>query len=367
MRILVVSNMYPTEKAPSFGIFVKNQVEAMMGENQTIDVLAITNPASGKKNVLKKYSAWLLQGLKLFISKGARYDIVHAHYAFPSGLPARLLKRRFNTPYIVTCHGGDLNKMAKKGPFFHAQTKRILEEAAHVIAVGQDLEKQIINDYQISKEKVTLLSMGVDRSLFFEQSKEEARKQLGLAPDRTHLLYVGNLIEEKGLLDLVEAYALLREKGKKADLHLVGPKRQAAFYDRLQQKIASFGIADGVFFHGAKPQKEVAQWMNAADVFVLPSHTEGFGLVAVEAMACGTPVVGTDVGGLRYLLGDGVGVTVPPRNPKRLSEEMLKVLTDREQRIQLIEKGRERAREHDKTVITKKLMDIYQEAMGTNE
>ncbi|MDA3130929.1 glycosyltransferase [Aliibacillus thermotolerans] len=367
MRILMLSNMYPTEKAPSFGIFVKNQVEALMNENQVVDVLAITNPEAGKKNVMKKYSTWFLQGLKLLIAKGKRYDIVHAHYAFPSGLPARLLKRRFKTPYIVTCHGGDLNKMAKIGPFFYQQTQRILVEADHVIAVGQDLAAQIIDNYRIPKEKVTILSMGVDRSIFFERPKEEARKHLRLPTDCNHFLYVGNLIEEKGLLDLVEAYALYREKDPTAQLHIVGPKNQAVFFQRLQQKIASLRVEDGIFFHGAKPQTEVAQWMNAADVFVLPSHTEGFGLVAVEAMACGTPVIGTNVGGLRYLLADQAGEIVPVSQPEPLSQALEKVITDQDYRKSLIEVGRKRAETHDKAVITKKVIDIYQEALRQNE
>ncbi|SDH18839.1 Glycosyltransferase involved in cell wall bisynthesis [Alteribacillus persepolensis] len=361
MRILVISNMYPSHEAPTFGIFVKNQVEALVKQGNHVDVAAITNPKMGKKNVLHKYSTWLLQAGRGLLARKSSYDIVHAHYAFPSGMMARWFKRRFNIPYVVTCHGGDLNKMAKKGRFFRKQTERILQEASHVIAVGRDLEEQVIHDFHVPKDKVSVFSMGVDQNVFHPRGSS-VRSQLELSDNQKHVLYVGNIIEEKGIADLVEALALLRQHVPEVILHVVGQPKQAEYFASLTRRIETLQLSGHIHFHGAKPQSEVADWMSAADVFVLPSHTEGFGLVAVEAMACATPVVGTEVGGLTHLLSDGAGVAAEPKNPSSLADSIEQVLSNDVLRQRLIKAGQQKAAANDAEQITKNVLSIYKQA-----
>ncbi|MFB4165193.1 glycosyltransferase family 4 protein [Alteribacillus sp. JSM 102045] len=362
MRILVISNMYPSHEAPTFGIFVKNQVKALSKQGNQVGVAAINNPKMGKKNVLKKYSAWLLGTARRLAFGGKAYDVVHAHYAFPSGLLARWFRRRYGTPYVVTCHGGDLNKMARKGAFFRKQTERILHDAAHVIVVGRDLEQQVIHDFNVPKDRVSVFSMGVDRAVFYPRPKEEIQKLLKLSQDKKHLLYVGNIIEEKGIGDLIEAAASLRENVPEAVLHVVGQPKQEEYFEKLKQRIGELNLTEHVNFHGPKSQTEVADWMSAADVFVLPSHTEGFGLVAVEAMACETPVVGTDTGGLTHLLADDAGAIAEPQNPASLAEKMQQVLEEESYKKQLVENGKQQAEANDAEQITAKVINIYQEA-----
>ncbi|GAK02559.1 teichuronic acid biosynthesis glycosyltransferase TuaC [Geomicrobium sp. JCM 19037] len=169
MRVLLISNMYPSQHAPTFGIFVRNQVEQLQAEEMEFTVAAIRDPRTGKKNVLKKYLRWGLGTVSRFTT---RYDLVHAHYAFPSGGLARLYYRLRKVPYIVTVHGGDLNKMAKKGPFYKKQTKKILQDAAHVIAVGPALYDEIVNEYEVRDANVSLLNMGVNRHTFYPRTNE---------------------------------------------------------------------------------------------------------------------------------------------------------------------------------------------------
>ncbi|MFZ4451105.1 glycosyltransferase [Salibacterium aidingense] len=362
MRILVISNMYPSAHAPTFGIFVKNQVEALMKKGNHVEVAAITNPKTGKKNVVKKYSSWLWSSFRRLRSAGSAYDIIHAHYAFPSGMLARAFYKRFGTPYIVTCHGGDLNKMAKKGRFFQRQTEQILQDAAHVIVVGQDLKQQVLDDYHVPEEKVSMFSMGVDRRVFYPRPQAEIQETLKLSPYEKHILFVGNIIEEKGIADLVEAFPKVKNEMPNARLHVVGPAKQEDYLQRLQERIHELHIAEAVTFHGPKSQSDVAEWMSAADVFVLPSHLEGFGLVAVEAMACGTPVVGTETGGLVQVLGGGAGVLSPPGHPVSLAEHILYVLENKQQRRHMIEKGYEQAEANDAENVTEHVLAIYNEA-----
>ncbi|SDH62914.1 glycosyltransferase family 4 protein [Alteribacillus bidgolensis] len=362
MRILVISNMYPSHAAPTFGIFVKNQVEALSKQGNEVDVAAINNPKMGKKNVLKKYSSWLLGAAKRLAFGGKSYDVVHAHYAFPSGMIARWFHRRYGIPYVVTCHGGDLNKMAKKGAFFQKQTERILRDAAHVIVVGRDLEEQVLHHFHVPEEKVSVFSMGVNRKVFYPRPQEEMREMLKLSPDQKHLLYVGNIIEEKGIGDLIEALALLRENMPETVLHVVGQPKQEEYFEKLKQRIQALNLTEHVKFQGSKSQTEVADWMSAADVFVLPSHMEGFGLVAVEAMACATPVAGTDTGGLMHLLAGDAGAVAEPQNPRSLAETIQKVLRDESYRRILVNNGKQQAEANDAENITANVLTIYQNA-----
>ncbi|WP_252312084.1 glycosyltransferase [Sinobaca sp. H24] len=125
MRILIISNMFLRAGIPNFRyIFVKNQAKELSGLGHTADVISNNNPKMGKKELLKKYSAWMLQFVRPYVKKSGSYDVIHAHYAFPSGAIARLMAKRLNIPYVVTCHGGDLNKMANINSFLKTRRKK---------------------------------------------------------------------------------------------------------------------------------------------------------------------------------------------------------------------------------------------------
>lgn len=357
-KVLVLSNMYPTEKAKSFGIFVKNQVVALQERGLKVDVIAVTNPSMKKLEVVIKYFVWLLQVLIHVLFKGRAYDVVHAHYVFPTGMLGLFYKKLWKTRLIVTAYGGDIERMAYKSEQIHQWTKRILHEADHVIAVGQTLYEHIHEQFGVPKEKISVINMGVNRNIFQPIDKHEARKLCGIREQTIPILYVGNIIEQKGLLELVEAFALLKTEYPTASLYMIGAKKDAAFYERLLQKIEENHGQD-VFILDAMSQRELATWMAAAEVFVLPSHLEGFGLVALEAMSCHTPVVGSDVGGLSYLLKEGAGVLVEPRNAQSLYEGIKKVISDCAIQAQLIENGERRAQENDQQYLIEQVIQLY--------
>lgn len=357
-KVLVLSNMYPTEKAKSFGIFVKNQVAALRERGLEVDVLAVTNPSMKKIDVMIKYAIWFWQVLVHVFWKGNRYDVVHVHYVFPTGLLGLLYKKVWNTRLIVTAHGGDIERMAHKSERIHRWTMRILQEADHVIAVGPKLAEQIHDQFGVPKQSISIINMGVNRNIFRPMEKEEARKRCGIQESTIPIVYVGNIIEQKGLLELVSAFSLLREDYPNASLYMIGARKDGAFYERLMQTIATHRV-DDVYVLDAMNQSELAIWMAAAEVFVLPSHLEGFGLVALEAMSCHTPVVGSDVGGLAYLLRDGAGVLVAPRNVQSLYEGLKRVIGDASLRAELVKHGEQRARENDQQHIIDQIMRLY--------
>jgi len=157
-KVLVISTMYPSKTHPSFGVFVRNQVELLRTRGYHVDVLAIKNPKMGKANVIQKYACWFLKGLYLFLLKGRSYSVVHAHYIFPSGWLALQFKRFFKAKMIITAHGGDVDKMAQLHPFLYQQTKRILEKTDEVIVVGEVLREKVTTEFNITSDKVTLLA-----------------------------------------------------------------------------------------------------------------------------------------------------------------------------------------------------------------
>ncbi len=350
--------MYPGNKSATFGIFVKNQVNSLRKQGTIVDVVAVTDPDMKKANVVKKYAKWAIQTGLTLLGKGRRYDVVHAHYIFPTGMLALLFKKWFKTKMVVTAHGSDINRMAKKNTRIKGWTTKILQEADHVIAVGQDLYQEIHQEYHIPADKLSIINMGVNLTTFHHHDVAEARKVLGIKEDERPIVFVGNIIREKGILELLEAYNTLKEKHRNLSLYLVGNPKQEAFQNEVTGYIDNHQLQD-VHIHRAVPQREVAIWMSVADLFVLPSYMEGFGLVAVEAMACGTPVVGTKVGGLQVLLADDHGVVVEPENADSLANGMMKVLEDEEYRQKLVEAGKRRAIENDQEALIQKVLEIY--------
>ncbi|SEA76754.1 Glycosyltransferase involved in cell wall bisynthesis [Thalassobacillus cyri] len=358
-RILIVSNMYPGKHSETYGIFVKNQVEALRKKGHKIDVAAIDDARTGKFNNMRKYLVWLLHALYAVFRYKDNYKLVHAHYVFPSGLIGLLSKKLFGTKLVVTAHGGDINKLAKKNKFYFNQTKRILQASDVIIAVGEDLQKQIIEDFHVDSNNVRLMSMGVDRSVFAPIPKFKAKKETAFDIEGFHILFVGNHIREKGLMELLESYQQLKAQYDYLRLHLIGSQKNQEFLEELNQRIEEKRII-GVSLHGPKNQEELSKYMAAADVLVLPSYSEGFGLVALEAMSANTPVVGSDVGGLSHLLAENAGILVKPKDSAALSAGIEELIRDPEKGNLLVAQGDKKAELFSQQRIIEELSQIYQ-------
>lgn len=357
-RVLVISNMYPSRKNPTYGIFVRNQVEALKEKGMSIDIAVNRDNRGGKFHLLKKYLIWMLKILIKLLTNGRSYDVIHAHYIFPSGLPALLFKKLFKTKLVVTSHGGDLDQMAKKNPWIRKMTKKIMEKADEVIVVGEALKDEVVGEFHIRPDKVSVINMGVDRSVFRPVDAGEMKDELGLSRDRKHILFVGNHIKAKGLQELLEAFQSLNKQRGDMELHYIGSVKDENFLDFLKRSVHPDQKAH-VHFHGTKSQADLAKWTAAADVFALPSYIEGFGLVALEAMSCHTPVVASNVGGLTYLLKDGAGILVEPKSAESLEAGLKQMVEDEIGRKRMIDKGEEIAAQNDTDILLDKIIALY--------
>ncbi|MCM3711731.1 glycosyltransferase [Sporosarcina luteola] len=354
-RIAVFSNMYPSEKHPTYGIFVKNQVELLRSKGIQVDLIAIDEPGKGKSATLKKYLAWFLKSIGFLVRHKKHLLLTHAHYAFPTGVLSLIGKKFFGIPYVVTVHGGDIDKMAAKSERIAGYTRKVLQGADAIITVGERLKHDVVGKFGVREERVHVMSMGVDTEIFKPMTKEVARRELDIPSNEKLLLFVGNMIEAKGVLELVDAFDIVRKSHPESTLHLIGSSKDGAFMETLAKRLLSKDVR--ISHQEPLPQKEIAKWIAAADVFVLPSHHEGFGLVALEAMAVGTTVVGSDVGGLSFLLGNEAGILVEPKNSGSLAEGLKQALEEPSESRRKI--ANEKVAEHTYDVIAERLTAIY--------
>lgn len=357
-KVVVFSNMYPSPQHPTFGLFVKNQVELLQSAGLSVEVVAIQDPGKGKLKALTKYMTWCARSLAYMLKHRKNLSLTHAHYAFPTGLLSLMGKRLFSIPYVVTVHGGDIDKMAAKSQRIADMTKRILQQASAVIVVGDQLREDVTSRFGVANANVHVMSMGVDTSIFKYMPQEEARNRLNLPKEEKILLFVGNIIRAKGLLELVESFDSLKMSLPNSSLYMIGSQKDGHFAEELRSFIRDKDVED-IHFKEPFGQAELALWMSAADALVLPSHHEGFGLVALEAMSSGTKVVGTDVGGLSYLLKDGAGVLVEPENPDSLAQGLWDILNEDSDIID-DEIVHERIAMHSYEAILESLLSIYQ-------
>lgn len=355
-KIAVFSNMYPSEKHPTFGIFVKNQVELLRSKGIQVDLIAIEEPGKGKAATLKKYLAWFLKATGFLLKNKKQISLTHAHYAFPTGVLSLIGKKLFGIPYVVTVHGGDIDKMAAKSERIAGYTRKVLQGADAVITVGERLKNDVVGKFGVEEERVHVMSMGVNTEIFQPMPIAEARKHLDIPATEKLLLFVGNMIEAKGVLELVDAFDIVRKSHPEAALHFIGSGKDENFMETLAKRLLSKDVR--ISHHEPLPQKEIAKWIAAADVFVLPSHHEGFGLVALEAMAVGTTVVGSDVGGLSFLLGNEAGILVEPKNPDSLATGLKRALEETPETRRRI--ASEKVAEHTYDVIAERLTAIYE-------
>jgi glycosyltransferase involved in cell wall biosynthesis len=283
--------------------------------------------------------------LKQIKKENLTYDLIHSNYWF-SGLIGLNIKTQLGIPQMHVYHSiGQVRfdtlkhyKMQKSDyEFFQrriAEETRIAREAEYIIATSPMEEETIMELFKIKRSKIKLISEGVDTHIFHPANGAAFRKKLAIAPKQQMILYVGRIEWRKGIATLLFAFQNVLKEFADAKLYIVGggktkasKKLDEAERNRLQQIITQLGQSDQVKFPGAITQERLKYYYSAADVCVVPSYYEPFGIVPLEAMACGTPVVASRTGGLQYTVKDGVtGYLAEPRTPSDVSDKILKVL-----------------------------------------
>jgi D-inositol-3-phosphate glycosyltransferase len=248
-------------------------------------------------------------------------DALHANY-WLSGLSGHRLKHELDIPLIMTFH--TLERV--KADTFEAESEARAKHEAAIFACADavlascDVEaEQIVRFYDASPSRVHVVPLGIQHAFFAPGYRPQARRALGIDPDAIMLLFVGRLQALKGVDLALETLIELRQRDQNALLAIIGGPSGADGREtlvRLHERVAQAGVIDRVCFVAPQAHQLLSTWMRAADVTLVPSRSESFGLVALESSGCGTPVVASDVGGLKTLIDPGVnGFLLPVRDP----------------------------------------------------
>jgi D-inositol-3-phosphate glycosyltransferase len=307
--------------------------------------------------------------------QGTAYDLLHSHY-WLSGLVAERLRSAWKIPFVQMFHTlGHMKNRVAQDPSEQASPAR-LEGERHVVAAADRLiaatpaeHSQLVGLYEADAGKIMVIPPGVDLERFHVRAKTKARRRLGLPPERANILFAGRIEPLKGIDTLLHATALLRDRRPavlaQAGVTIIGGDPSAARrnqeMNRLYELRCALDLCDVVGFLGAKEQDVLPDYLAAADVVVMPSHYESFGMVALEAMATGTPVIASDVGGLAHLVQNGrTGFHVPPRDPTALAQRIDEILTRSDLRRRLGDQAGVYARQFDWSIIAQSIVcDVY--------
>jgi glycosyltransferase involved in cell wall biosynthesis len=348
LRILVLTNLFPSRFDPRRGTFNRQQFERLGARHDVEVITAVPLPERLRKGAARAaltvpglrlrtfvfvylprfarslhaffWSASLLAQQGLHLLRG-RYDCVLVSWAYPDAAAAGWLARRMAWPYVVKVHGSDLNVHAED-PGRRPQIRRTLAGARAVVAVSRALAEKAVA-LGVDPARVHVVYNGVDRERFGPGDRGEARARIGMPDAGRIVLYVGNLKASKGCLDLLEAFAASGLADGGAQLVFVGA---GACRATLLARAAELGHAGAMRLAGAVDHAELVHWFRAADLLCLPSHNEGVPNVVLEAMACGTPVVASRVGGIPEVLPEEAGMLVPAHDRESLAGALVEAL-----------------------------------------
>lgn len=363
MKILLFSSLFPSSVRPIHGIFVETRLRELLktGEVEARVVAPVAwfpltsgrfgeyslfarTPKYERRNGIEVHhprylslprigmnlapyamALGALPVLRRLRREGFDFELIDAHYYYPDGVAAGLLARWLGKPFVVTARGTDLNLISE-----YAFPRRLIlqtaRQASASIGVCQALMDHL-RDLGADASSLLTLRNGVDLERFVPEAREQARQHLGLEADGTYMLSVGHLIERKGHHIAIESLPMLPE------VHLLiagaGPER-----DSLEHLAAGLGVTDRVRFVGVVDQADLKWWYSAANVFALCSSREGWANVLLESMACGTPVLASNIWGTPEVVSDSAaGLLLERRDAGALADawhRLMETLPNRE-------------------------------------
>lgn len=280
------------------------------------DVAYVTYPALPLLS--RPFNGWLCGRALLDQARRFRPEVILAYWLYPDASGALQVAKSLGVPLVAGARGSDIRV---RDAISRRLTAPVVRRARRLLVVSADLGRMAVRDYGADPGCVRVIANGCDAATFHRRDRAEARARCAIDPGCELVLYVGRLVAEKGLRELVEAVQGLRGTHPRAELVLVG---DGPMRDELETLAAN--PANRLRLVGAQAPEEVAHWMAACDLLALPSYSEGHPNVLVEALACGRPVVSTPVGGVPEVVDDSCAILVPPRDAAALSAALAGVL-----------------------------------------
>ena len=392
MKVLVISHMYPSIFNEVTGIFVHEQVKALVAKGIEVQVISpvpwVPFPINYLSAKWKSYSiipdrtvyeginiwyphyltfprSWFFAslgqrmylGIRELVTKIYRdfqFDLIHAHALIPDGFAGILVRKKIGIPLIVTIHGSDLLIYPYRNKLIFSHSLKVLKKASRFITVSYQLKNKCYNEFNVSEEKIKVIPNGYDHKTFNFKPKKKANDQLVI-------LFVGNIIKAKGIFDLLNAIVIIRKLNqnmyKRIFWVIVGQGDDMVEFKKCSR---DFNIDNAIKIIGQVPHKKISEYMKNADFIILPSWTEGLPTVLVEAMACGLPVIASKVGGIPEIINKDIGVLVEPKNPEELAKGVINAISKGWDR-QFI---KEHAKDYTWEKNAEKTIELYKEVLN---
>ncbi len=315
-----------------------------------------------KKSLLAKLQVPFLllsefHSMKKLIKKD-KIGLVHAHWIVPQGFLARILKKKYNVPYIVTVHGSDI--FGLRSSLFKKIQRNVIKDSVVCTVNSNATKNEIIRRFPELKNKLELIPMGVDTDFF--RKKKVSKKTLG-CDNSSLLLFVGRLTEQKGVQYLISAMPEILNSNSNTKLLIIG---EGSYMPDLQRIVAELGLRENVDFLGSVSKEKLVDYYNAADLFVYPSlmhktGTEALGVVLLESLSCGTAVLGSNLGGIKDIIKDRkTGLLCKQRNKRDIADKANLLLRNKNLREKLAKQGQKLVRQnYSWPIIIKKFERIY--------
>jgi len=357
MTVLMLSNMFPSPDHPAFGVFVRNQVECLESRHRHRMILVVAR--EDPERLLRKILKYTMLHIRAWGAVFRRFDLVHLHYASSAHiLAASPILLLCNKPVIVTIHRGEIYTLPDHG-VRKSIVGRFLRKAKAVIAVSADLESKLRDNLGVEASKITVIDVGCDLRRFRPTppgTKAMAKERVGLPPDTATILFVGSLISRKGLDFLLRALSK-QSASRQLKLLLVG---RGPDHGQLLKLADRLGISDRILWLGERSNDELPDWYSAADIFVLPSRSEGTPTVLLEAMASGCPIVASRVGGIPEVITHGInGLLFDVDDGTQFERQLTCLLDDAGTRERLGARAHLDAKDHSLERQVDRIAEIY--------
>src|SRR5438034_5588275 len=337
-------------------------------DERTRVIQIMAGPFSADKDSLRRFLPEFRDGVLAFQRReGRSYDLVHSHY-WLSGWVGQALKTAWRVPHVNMFHtlGEVKNRhhLDVSEPEYRIDGERLIAQGADRIICASEGEKDmLLGLYGVPSQLVRVVPCGVDIERFRPLDCSRVRRRLGIPPKERVVLFVGRIEPLKGIDVLLRAVSHL--DGEFRVLVIGGDGKDVSRKSELSALAAELSIADKVTFLDAVPHRDLPLYYNAADVCVVPSYYESFGLVAVEAMACGVPVIASRVGGLRETVQDGqTGYLVPWLCPEPFAERLALLLNNEPLRRNLGREARAAAERLRRSDVAARVEDVYHDLVS---
>ena len=342
--------MYPSSKKPFFGAFVKEQVRCLNSFEYDIKVIGDKGEGSGRFQIWAKYILLLIRSLTAAII--FKPDIIHAHYIFPPGFIAWICSTLTGAPLVITSHRGDIFVMPYLSRLIFKVTHFCLLKATKIIAVSKEIKVKMITDYNVEPEKISVIDMGVRLPVQLNHIKNDNMNK----KKKIKVIFIAISFERKGGYVILESAKELAQKFHRDIIwEFIGEKPEG-----IDNLIKDKGLMDHVYFKGYLTHKDTLNRLKSADIFVLPSFSEGLPIAMLEAMSFGLGVIITPVGDVSSVIKDGEnGLLVGVDDHKALTNAIIKLVKNKELLNDIGRLARKTAQSYSSHKKAKELSDIY--------